>query len=415
MNAITEKRGTVSVTLQPLNQQTAVALANNVYVKDGTKSVQDVLDNIPNIDNDLLYANNVLTSRLYNCNVYDDLKTQNGNKTLYTYDLISKKILGIDKETTAGTTVSGLYIITNQKNYKYYNGLDTSSFNGNTKDTIIFDNFISPNNIALCINNIPHAIISDCMVRICADVNKYSILHRIFESATIKLPEYSKQAQLVLDGIPTTNARIRINNAYTLYCNFALLGSTQDYQIGATDLYECSNLHIVSLSYVTHSTQLSIYPQIILACSFNQTDFSGSILTCNINDMFDKFYELFIGPAEGPETIIVNAIKSISSVVAIYISSKETKTLTLTNFDFANVSTAYLNIPAVTVFPKLTNIHCNINLTASTVMTDFALLSELGSDVQSIVTLSLSNACKTYITEVQLTELAQKGWTVTFN
>ena len=94
MNAITEKRGTVSVTLQPLNEQTAVALANNIYVKDGTKSVQDVLDNIPNVDHDLLYANNVLYNRFSNLYVYDNLKSQNVNGILYTYDQYAKTLFG---------------------------------------------------------------------------------------------------------------------------------------------------------------------------------------------------------------------------------------------------------------------------------------------------------------------------------
>lgn len=413
MNAITEKRGTVSVTLQPLNQQTAVALANNVYVKDGTKSVQDVLDNIPNIDNDLLYANNVLTSRRYDCNVYDDLKTQNGNKTLYTYDQYVKTLFGGSSDYYKDKKISNIQIITNNKSYKYYEGIQTQIINQGPEDTILFRNVCSPDNRTIDITNIPRAIIRDCTA--IAEDGDIKISGRIFENITINCNDYDSNQYIHLTGIALTNSQITVNNAYNLYCEFVLIGSTGSFTQPATNLYNCFNLHKLTLRYTTHSTQLSIYPQILLACSFKQTDFSGSILVCTILDMFDKFFGLFINPNKGPETIQVYANEIITSVAFIYISSNETKTLTLINFDFANVSNTSLNIPAVTKFPKLTNIHCNINLTASTVMTDFALLSELGSNAQSVVTLQLSNACKTYITETQLTELTQKGWTVTFN
>ena len=417
MNAITEKRGTVSVTLQPLNEQTAVALANNIYVKDGTKSVQDVLDNIPNVDHDLLYANNVLEDRLYNSNIYDALKSQNGNKTLYTYDQYVKTLFGTlfggSSDYYKDTKISNIQIITNNIYYKYYEGIQTPTINSDSKDTILFRNVCSPDNRTIDITNIPRAIIRDCTA--IAEYGDIQISGRIFENITINCKSYDSNQHISLAGIALTNSQITVNNAYNLYCEFMLIGSTANYIQGVTDLCNCTDLHNLTLNYYTHSTQLSIYPQIMLACSFKQTDFSGSKLTCSITDMFDKFYELFIDPNAGPETIIVNAVSQISSVVVIYIDSRETKTLTLTNFDFANVSTASLNIPAVTKFPKLTNIHCNINLTASTVMTDFTLLSELGSNAQSVVTLQLSNACKTYITETQLTELTQKGWTVTFN
>ena len=134
MNAITEKRGTVSVTLQPLNEQTAVALANNIYVKDGTKSVQDVLDNIPNVDHDLLYANNVLTDRLYNVNIYDALKSQNGDNTLYTYDQYVKTIMGASG--ISDSSSDNVIVITNDHNYEYYEGICTPSINTDSKDTI---------------------------------------------------------------------------------------------------------------------------------------------------------------------------------------------------------------------------------------------------------------------------------------
>ena len=413
MNAITEKRGTVSVTLQPLNEQTAVALANNIYVKDGTKSVQDVLDNIPNVDHDLLYANNVLYDRFLNSYVYDNLKSQNVNGILYTYDQYVKTLFGGSSDYYKDKKISNIQIITNNKHYRYYEGIQTQMINHGPEDTILFRNVCSPDNRTIDITNIPRAIIRDCTAT--SEYGDIKISDRIFEDITINCNSYDSNQRIGLAGIALTNSQITVNNAYNLYCEFWLIGSTDSYIQPATNLYNCFNLHKLTLRYITHSTQLSIYPQIILACSFKQTDFSGSILTCTILDIFDKFFGLFINPNKGPETIQVDAESIITSVAYIYISSNETKTLTLTNFDFANVSNTSLNIPAVTKFPKLTNIHCNINLTASTVMTDFALLSELGSNAQSVVTLQLSNACKTYITETQLTELTQKGWTVTFN
>ena len=120
MNAITEKRGTVSVTLQPLNEQTAVALANNIYVKDGTKSVQDVLDNIPNVDHDLLYANNVLYDRFSNQYVYDNLKSQNVNGILYSYDQYVQALFGGSSDYYKDEKISNIQIITNNKYYMYY-------------------------------------------------------------------------------------------------------------------------------------------------------------------------------------------------------------------------------------------------------------------------------------------------------
>ena len=413
MNAITEKRGTVSVTLQPLNEQTAVALANNIYVKDGTKSVQDVLDNIPNVDHDLLYANNVLYDRYSRLYVYDNLKSQNVNEILCTYDQYVNYYFGGSSDYYKDTKISNIQIITNNKHYRYYEGIKNQTINYCPEDAILFRNVCSPDNRTIDITNIPRAIIRDCTA--IAEDGDIEISGRIFENITINCNDYDSDQYISLVGIALTNSQITVNNAYNLYCEFVLIGSTDSFTQPATNLYNCLNLHKLTLRYITHSTQLSIYPQIISACSFKQTDFSGSILTCTIQDMFDKFFGLFINPNKGPETIQVYADSIITSVAFIYISSNETKTLTLTNFDFANVSDVSLNIPAVTKFPKLTNIHCNINLTASTVMTDFALLSELGSNAQSVVTLQLSNACKTYITETQLTELTQKGWTVTFN